>query len=589
MKYPSRVVTSCDSCRKLKRKCDFMQVRNGPCSNCRMRNIGHLCSLANDAQGGESSIRNGHQANEYPIEVRSQGLLSLVNAGNALNGVISLSPYNGSPSDAGTDSAPSSTSPNSGGSPPQHPVNIQTKLPLKLFSSCVVRFFQTPELGFFLDQDPIVAAVMGLARPSYPDLPVASLLFILCAVIVIRRGASLSQSIAVNYNRQQLGTELFNLHVRTVSFQKFNSLQCLQTMILRGHYFVDIDNNDEAWKTYFQALTCYKSLRTELANNRSMADKLKLDRALVALGNLEWSLCAYTGKRPSLTLEFANDLDNCGDFKLQRRWNVLALTRKVQLILEEGASDDIIIKEQDALEHDIADYIELIDKFEGRLVPYGQIYLLILLIKLRTQKVLRTPVTGADARYKLLQQLSDNGNDLAEYLDDTTSRWAASGQGLAFLGTAPLMAMNMFQGLTCIWILAALSKREQSELGFEHTKERLWSVLSALRPDSKVCKKSSILFHGMDILEKSQSEEDGRIKIPLPLRSTGMSSITKPWNDSVETVLTAERNSESWMNIQANVDDSMLWSMLVSQSEFDDSLQFMMTDSKSEPDMLIFT
>jgi hypothetical protein len=549
-KFSPRVVTSCESCRKLKRKCDFLlNPSGGPCSNCKMRNIGHLCTLPKEK------------------------------APKSINGPTAKKPRKGSPTDGDSpesvysqgsaSTAPTDTSP---GGAISAPATLEFSPPQTFLVACVIKFFQAPEWSYCVDQEAMMTAILDM-RGADPKIDHAklALIYILCAFILVRRGAQISTSYNFKGTRAQLANFLVDMHYKFLDNTPANSLDRCATLLFRAFHDADRGRNEEGWKTMYEAVSCFNALPAF----SEPSEMVRRDKTWLALCGLEATLCAITGRRAVLTLQ--RDVEPIfRDFKMQRRWKVLCWSRQVQLILEQNEAYDSGVTANHVLEQEVHDYLPMVDSIEGRLFPYGQIHMFVILIKLRTQRVLKMGHGSEQeqARAILLSQLVEHGSDLARSLEIFTGMGTSSSPGLSFMGSAPALALTVFQGLICIWILAAISSRESmGNRGFEQIKARIWGLLDNLRGDAKICRHTALLFDGLDLLSKSERDsETYNVRIPAQLQN-GISAITKPWNDSVE------KEEMSWMNFQPSVDDTTLWTFLSSQSDFDATIHTVPYDS----------
>jgi hypothetical protein len=512
MKYPRRPVTTCEPCRLRKRKCDYKTKEHGPCSNCVMRKWEHLCTLPelNGVDSGPASVRSSVRKKQHQIP------------------------------------------------------------PPKFIMACVVRFFLTPEMSFYVNQERAMNAILELAS-GVTDSSHLSVLYMLSAQTLLRRGARISKEFGFEGHRVQLAEELLNMHLEGADQVSVPTDTC-EALILRGMFYSDTGRYDQAWAALYEALAVYYSIGEE--DRKDSRKSLAYDKLWLGLCTLESTLSHASSRKPDLPAQREGELEFV-DFSLDRRWRVLCVARKVTLALGDG--HDIVDEEN--LENEILGYIANIDNVEGKLHPYGQLELFVCLLKLRTREVIKHAgdVGHAQARDVLLKQLAENGTDFAIRLEIFTSLGRRSSHKTSCMGSAPYLAYIVFQGLTCIWILSALVKRLFIlEPNFEEIKSRIWATLEHVRHDSKVCNHTYTLFQGVDLLSKNQAEGgDYNIKIPAQLQN-GISSITDPWNGT----------NDEWMNFQPTFDDKLLWSYLVSHSDFDGSLQIL-NDLPPDGDMIV--
>lgn len=593
MKLPyAKNPTSCKACRTSKRKCDLSALEKGPCSNCVMRNIGNSCQI----EGNTANIDHIKKPRAKKSPQSSESSKSSPSVKGASEGVIL---------------------------PSQLPFNVFVSLPPKLLGSCVLRFLGSKEWTFFLDPEVLMRAVMDLMVSIVNDPEVLSLLYSLCACMIVRRGASVVKSVGYTGSRADLAEEMFSIHLRISQYQvqTFHSIRGVQALIMRGHCYLHREKTDDGWKALYQAIAGFNTLVPPVDDD----EQLEYDKTWLAMCILESALCTCSDKRPVLLPQREHSL-RFEQWSLQRRWNVLRLGKEVQCVMDRfsevvSKSEDVrndfefalklINREQELVETQVLQFIEEIDRNEGIITPYGQLLLTIHLIKLHTQKMLKLGVISKNFgsvndsngqqvkqiaidienhKKKSTKLLTKYGNSMIGYLEDLAKNCSRP-----VLGSAPTVATKVFQGLTCIWIqsVMCIGKNPEFFKRFEEIKLRTLFLLNGIREDTKICKRTNILFSGLDVLSKIQFNEDAeQIQIPIPpALCTGIEAITKTWNDlnkgkpfqsnqasitynSSSVVDRSQFDTTSFFQFNPISDESLFWSFLSSSTDFDESIKF---------------
>jgi hypothetical protein len=475
----------------------------------------------------------------------------------------------------------------------------------KFLTHCLLMYGRDQEWAYFLDMVALHDAVYDLyADPSRVNPEAMSLVFILAAFVVVRRGVQVNEQFRFIKDRQQISHELELLHFQW-NRRTSNNLNQARSYIIRSYHYVANNRYEEGWKSLYDAIAAFKSL----AVPQEQVDLRAHQTVYIAMCGLESGLCALVNR--ACVLEDP-DFDPSGILSpvIQRRWKVQNFCRQSHKLLQTKVYNEVLFKEHDQLEKQISDYIAVLDHSEGTSTAYGQTFLIVCLLKLRTHLILlECKTSNSDdeiARDKQIRFISYYAKQLASYLDEMRNNIAH-----VLLGTAPHFAMYVFQGMACIWVLAPFyeqaancvkvdSKIPALEAPLAQAKAVCQAVLERFRPDIVVCRRTCMVLQGLDMLSgvdvgmgPGSEAEPIKFNIPNPQKATPSTTINgksyDPINDWPNNHSNPSTNGPSFitpplsekgggppnqwmMSFEPAVDDYLLWQQIGELVDFDMSI-----------------
>jgi Fungal Zn(2)-Cys(6) binuclear cluster domain len=538
-KFVPRGFTACDACREQKRKCDLSKLGHFPCSSCTMRNIGSECKIT------------GSEVQRLELTTLNDGVSGSTHSHSRHLPMASTTGLSGH----------------------EDPL-VSDLLTVEMLTEIVSGFFENDEWSFFCDRQTIVrfALTSRLPQPEGIDLPSLALLYGICCSTVHRRGIRCYYAGRTSLTSVEIARKYFDLHMTALKGMPHHpgdSLTCLQAYIMTTHCYLHFEDTDNAWKSFYVAVECYNQLTERMEHIQDNSKELQ--SAFVALCVAEMGLTLHTEKE---AIFYSGNIGEFKDLRLRRRMIVVDVFHKAQKTFARGEPLEPGLMEE------IKQTIVRVNEWEGRALPFGQISLFTLLVKIETYKLAHTHPSNLIVRAKAISDLITYGNSLS-----TCLQYLESHEARPLLVSSPWLAVQVFQSLTCVWLqYIKCHEDEVSAPHLERCKESFGTFLNKIKDDASACRRTMVLFKCIEILERAHVDELGNlIQVPVQLRS-GMSSLYEKWTKSrlvrtgtkslgknVKQISTTNnhandqpnaQNNESWVSINPSVDELDLWTMV---------------------------
>lgn len=623
---PSRLVTACESCRRLKRKCDYLTTVNGPCSNCKMRGIGDKCVIIKSDTASFSKNhtrrRNKSYGHVVKITLAPPDLSQCDIIGNNRN-TNELGQQSTSPSDEGSEE----TNCNYQTSPSNSISELIDTLSPKFLTHCLLAFNRDPEWSYFLNFEVLHDTIYDIyTDPTQVNHSSAGLVFIIAALTVYKRGVQLAKRFPFVKDRDEISHELESLHVKW-SQRHSNTfadiLDLVRSNIVRSYFCLMNGRYDDAWRFSCDGIVLFKSLATPQGDFFINPERRAYETVYVALYSMETGICSFLNHESILgepTLELSSTLPPI----IRRRWEVQQLCRKTHRLLQIKQYNDSLLSEQGYLEQEMSNAIVELDRLEGTIRAYGQMNLVVCLLKLRTHlMLLEYSSTISDSFDKgawdrNIRVISHYANLLSNYLDMIRTIEAR-----VPLSTAPNLAMYIFQGMSCVWALTPLQDQLRTRFyndgkdfnsSLAEVKATCQTILDKFRPDILYCKRTCMLLQGLDMLASTNvgvntgSAEAIRFAIPNSIKVSGMicNNVSKHLeafsdkqkydfhinpadnNNALATPPSSREDNdlEEWINFEPAIDDKLLWQQIEETVNFDMSIPIKEDNDFDDPFIL---